>query len=130
MAGNDKALSAMPIDMTAEMVAMTADILRSMSVDEAHGAVDTAEAQAKFSVSWAIDDLNPAQPVRPNQMPHEAAGQQCEGARDDAGTDVEPLHGLSMPLGIALAKVNKGPKQADQRDWDQQVNQGVATHVR
>lgn len=62
-------------------------------------------------------------------MPQVPSWQQSECARDDAGADVEPLHGFSMTQVVALTQVQKSLEQADQCDWYEQVNEGVAIPI-
>lgn len=74
-------------------------------------------------------ELQKAEPLAPDQLAEVAPGQQGEGARTQAGTDIKALHDLAVARNIVERERSERTEQACQRDRHKQVDPGVAGPV-
>ena len=72
---------------------------------------------------------DPAQPLAPNQLAQKTPRQQGEDACDDAGPEIQLLHGLAVAGDVALGQKPKGLVQAEQGQRNEQMDGRVAPEV-
>src|SRR5574343_224431 len=93
------------------------------------GAVGVAMG-CPFEGVWVwVSGLQQAQPLAPDQLAQEAAGQQGEGAGHQAGVHVQAHHELAVPLDLPQVQGAESPHQGEQGQGHQQVDGGVTGQV-
>ena len=69
------------------------------------------------------------QPLAPNQLAEIAPRQQGEDASDDAGPEIQLLHGFSVAGDVARRQIPEGLVQAEQGQRNEQMDGRVAPEV-